>query len=294
MGEEGKEDELNEVIMSMSSDYRRLQRSHSVPHIASRHDSSTSGITATTNTGTASCSLLDHIDYDSALSNEHPFSNQTHHYNKTKNHNYHHHNHHQQQHQHHHQHYDNVRAKTFRSFNCCTFYSHAIFIAHLPIYSSFRSYTARTLCSWNHNELYCALCAVCVSRLLIFKAKKRIFFSMCWIFYYAASYITRLNRAVLIVSKFDKTCGCCCVCTFIHISKSYSYWVFCFLQLAIPQIVLVSHFQRVFLWIQHIDCHVSMFTTIRFYFRFHFFLFLHMLRTRTLTSIHRCHTTHDW
>lgn len=92
--------------MSMSSDYRRLRRSHSVPHIPSRHDSATSGITATTNTATASCSLLDHIDFDSALCNEHQCNNQTHHYNKTKNHNYHHHNHHQQQHQH--QHYDNV------------------------------------------------------------------------------------------------------------------------------------------------------------------------------------------
>lgn len=118
--------------MSISSDCKRLQRSHSVPHIASRHDSATSGMTVTTNTATASCSLLDHIDYDSALCNEHPFNNQTRHYNKAKsNHNYHHHNHHQQQ-QHHHQHYDHVSDISFRSFNCYTHFNQRFFIHFYP------------------------------------------------------------------------------------------------------------------------------------------------------------------
>lgn len=81
---------------SASGEYKVLRRSHSLPHIASRHDSGVSGVTATTNTASGSCSLLDHIDYDSALGNEHHFNNQTRRYNKAKYHNYHHHNHHQQ------------------------------------------------------------------------------------------------------------------------------------------------------------------------------------------------------
>lgn len=147
MGVEEHKGELNEVIMSMSSDYRRLQRSHSVPHIASRHDSSTSGMTATTNTGTASCSLLDHIDYDSALSNEHPFNHQTHHYNKTKNHNYHHHNHHQQQHQH--QHYDNVSENRHSVYLIVAHFIHAIFIAHPSIHELTQ-------------YVFCARCMLCI------------------------------------------------------------------------------------------------------------------------------------
>lgn len=93
-------------IMSITAadEYKLLRRSHSLPHIATRHDSGVSGFTATTNTTTASCSLLDHIDYDSTLGNEH----QARHYNKTKYHNYHHHNHHQQ--------YENVRQNPL--FNC--------------------------------------------------------------------------------------------------------------------------------------------------------------------------------
>lgn len=103
------------MSISTSNEYKLLRRSHSLPHIASRHDSGVSGITATTNTGTTtgSCSVLDQIDYDSAMCNEHQFNNQTRHYNKVKyNHNYHHHNHHQQCEQ-------NVRLNPL--FNCYTF-----------------------------------------------------------------------------------------------------------------------------------------------------------------------------
>lgn len=104
-----------------TGEYKLLRRSHSLPHIASRHDSGVSGITATTNTTTGSCNLLDHIDYDSALGNEHHFNNQTRRYNKVKYHNYHHHNHHQQ--------YENVRHK-IRLFNCLVIL--ATFCAPLP------------------------------------------------------------------------------------------------------------------------------------------------------------------
>lgn len=103
------------MSMSTSSEYKLLRRSHSLPHITTRHDSGVSGITNTTNTATTttgSCSLLDQIDYDSAMCNSHQCNNQTRHYNKLKyNHNYHHHNHHQQ--------FENVRENPL--FNCCTF-----------------------------------------------------------------------------------------------------------------------------------------------------------------------------
>lgn len=73
------------MSISTSSEYKPLRRSHSLPHIAVRHDSGVSGITASTNITTGSCSLLDQIDV------------QARHYHKIKcNHNYHHHNNHQQ------------------------------------------------------------------------------------------------------------------------------------------------------------------------------------------------------
>lgn len=85
------------MSISTSSQCKHLRRSHSLPHIAFRNDSGVSGITATTNTGSGSCSLLDQIDYDSAICNEHQYNIPARHYNKVKyNHNYHHHNHHQQ------------------------------------------------------------------------------------------------------------------------------------------------------------------------------------------------------
>lgn len=95
-----------------------MRRSHSLPHIASRHDSGVSAITATTHTGTTtgSCSLLDQIDYDSAMCSEHQCNGQRRRYNKIKyNHNYHHHNHHQQ--------YETVRPQ-----------SGIIIVAHFPLY----------------------------------------------------------------------------------------------------------------------------------------------------------------
>lgn len=93
------------MSISTSSEYK-LRRSHSLPHIAQRHDSGISGMTATTNTGTGSCGLLDQIaDYDTAMCSNHQCDYRTRHYNKVKyNHNYHHHNHHQQ--------YENVREKS--------------------------------------------------------------------------------------------------------------------------------------------------------------------------------------
>lgn len=102
---DGKNYSADIMSVSTSNEYKRLRRSHSLPHITSRYDSGASGITATTHAGTGSCSLLDQIDYDSAMCNEHQFNNQTRHYNKVKyNHNYHHHNHHQQ--------YETVRQKS--------------------------------------------------------------------------------------------------------------------------------------------------------------------------------------
>lgn len=104
--------EKNKMSISTSSEYKSMRKSQSLPHIASRHDSGVSGITTTTILGPGSCSLLDQIDYDSNICNEHQFNNGTNHnqyhnhlrhYNngKCNNHNYHHHNHHQQ--------YENVR-----------------------------------------------------------------------------------------------------------------------------------------------------------------------------------------
>lgn len=64
----------------MSSEYKPLRKSHSLPHIASRHDSGVSGITTTTTiSGSGSCSLLDQIDYHhSTMCNEHNFNNSNH------------------------------------------------------------------------------------------------------------------------------------------------------------------------------------------------------------------------
>lgn len=128
-----------------TGEYKLLRRSHSLPHIASRHDSGVSGITATTNTTTGSCNLLDHIDYDSALGNEHHFNNQTRRYNKVKYHNYHHHNHHQQ--------YENVRHK-IRLFNCLVIL--ATFCAPLPS-------------PYHLHNLVCVL-VWCMKRISIFSA----------------------------------------------------------------------------------------------------------------------------
>lgn len=296
--------------MSISSDYRRLQRSHSVPHIASRHDSAASGMTATTNTTTASCSLLDHIDYDSALCNEHPFNNQTRHYNKAKNHNYHHHNHHQQQHQH----YDNVREK-IRLFNCYTFHPHDfsslfllihLFIAFFPhpMHTHTRSHKYYTLCSLHalysrcYNELCCTvLCLVCWS----LKPKKKDFF-----------FSSALNFLLCIIHYTSKS-GCSfqssiklvLMCFLSHLqvilrnTKVSVFFLLFSLTVLLTdrdsQFVLVSQFQRV-LCILHIFS-LSRNIVIMFSCSLLFLVSIfapHGVGFWTHAHRSRCHTTQDW
>lgn len=101
-----------------------MKKSRSLPHIATRHDSGASGITTTTTLGSGSCSLLDHIDYDSNVcADHHQCSRSTSHHSqyhthsrhcnngKYNGHNYHHHNHHQQ--------YDIVSVTLFFFFVQC-------------------------------------------------------------------------------------------------------------------------------------------------------------------------------
>lgn len=118
------------MSISTSSEYKLMRKSHSLPHIASRHDSGVSNATASTAlSGPGSCSILDQIDYDSAMCNDHQFDNNNHnpyqarnhlrHYNNSKynNHNYYHHHHHpHQHHHHHHQQCENVRRSFFQKF----------------------------------------------------------------------------------------------------------------------------------------------------------------------------------
>lgn len=106
------------MSISTSSEYKLMRKSHSLPHIASRHDSGVSNATQSTGiSGSGSCSILDQIAYDSAMCNDHhhhQFENNNHHspyhghnhlrhYKNNKYKNYYH---------HHHQQCENVR-KTF-------------------------------------------------------------------------------------------------------------------------------------------------------------------------------------
>lgn len=104
-----------------STEYKPLRKSYSLPHIASRHDSGVSGYTTTTTiSGSGSCSLLDHIDYNSTMCNEHNLNNSNHnHYHYYHNHLHHNNNNSKIRSHHSHHPYDNVR-KFFR-FNCVFF-----------------------------------------------------------------------------------------------------------------------------------------------------------------------------